>query len=210
MLSVVFTPTSTANYNNASASVSINVAKAHLTVTADNETKVSGAANPALTATLGGFVNGQAIATSGVTGSASCTTTATTGSPAGSYPITCTIGNLAATNYDFQPFVAGTLTVTRPTTTTLTSNHNPSSFAQSVTFTATVAPTSGAGTPNGTVIFYDGSNSIGTVTLNSFGVATLTTNGLTVGSHTITATYTGNSTWATSTRTLTQTVRPAR
>ena len=48
---------------------------------------------------------------SGVTGLASCTTTATSSSAAGTYPITCTAGTLAAANYSFT-FVAGTLTVT--------------------------------------------------------------------------------------------------
>ena len=54
---------------------------------------------------------GQTLATSGVTGQASCTTTATTFSPGGGYPITCTQGTLDAANYSFGPFVPGTLTV---------------------------------------------------------------------------------------------------
>ena len=56
-------------------------------------------ANPPLTATISGFVNGQTLATSGVTGSPACTTTATITSPAGSYPITCSIGTLASAAY---------------------------------------------------------------------------------------------------------------
>src|SRR5262249_18746848 len=39
------------------------------------------------------------------------------------------------------------------TTTTLVSSKNPSNIGDSVTFTATVAPTSGNGTPSGTVTF---------------------------------------------------------
>ena len=46
-----------------------------ITVTAVNVSRASGAANPPLTAKLSGFVLGQTLATSGVTGSASCTTT---------------------------------------------------------------------------------------------------------------------------------------
>ena len=53
-----------------------------------------------------------------VTGTASCTTTATTSSPFGSYPITCTQGGLTASNYSFN-FVPGTLTVTAATPTLL-------------------------------------------------------------------------------------------
>src|SRR5262249_12361387 len=70
------------------------------------------AANPALTATLSGFVLGQSLATSGVTGSASCTTTAAAFSPPGDYPITCTTGSLSSTNSSFGPFIATTLSIT--------------------------------------------------------------------------------------------------
>ena len=45
------------------------VTKAPLTVTADNKSRLFGQANPPLTATLSGFVLGQTLATSGVTGS---------------------------------------------------------------------------------------------------------------------------------------------
>ena len=88
------------------------VTKAPLTVTADNQSRLFGQNNPALTATLTGFVLGQNLGTSGVTGQASCTTTAMQFSPAGTYPITCTQGSLAAQNYSFGPFVPGTLTIT--------------------------------------------------------------------------------------------------
>ncbi len=89
----------------------VTVLTAPLTVTANDASGTAGQPIPALTATITGFKNGQTLATSGVTGSPSCTTTATTSSPAGSYPIVCTQGTLAATNYRFT-FVAGTLTLT--------------------------------------------------------------------------------------------------
>ena len=88
----------------------IPVGPATLTVTADDVTRLFGAANPPLTATLSGFVLGQDLASSGVSGAASCTTTATASSPGGSYPIICTQGSLSAGNYAFQ-FAPGTLTV---------------------------------------------------------------------------------------------------
>jgi hypothetical protein len=88
-------------------------------------------------------------------------------------------------------------------TTTLTSSANPSVFGQSVTFTATVAATApGSGTPTGTVTFNDGASTIGTGTLSG-GVATLTTSSLALGSHTITAVYTGDTDFAGSTGSLT-------
>ena len=100
-----------ANYSISYVPGTVTVGPATLTVTANNVTKAFGAAVPTLTATISGFVNGQTLATSGVTGSALCTTTAVTTSPGGTYPITCSLGTLAAHNYTFT-FVAGTLTVT--------------------------------------------------------------------------------------------------
>ena len=102
---------SDSNYSISYVPGSVTVVPASLTVTANNVTKAFGAAVPTLTATISGFVNGQTLATSGVTGQALCTTTATTTSPGGTYPITCSLGTLAAHNYTFS-FVAGTLTVT--------------------------------------------------------------------------------------------------
>ena len=108
-LSVNFVPTDTTNYNPVAATtVSLTVNKAGLTVTADNASRAYGAANPTLTATITGFVNGESAAV--VSGAAALSTTATPTSPAGAYPITPALGTLAATNYDFG-FTAGTLTV---------------------------------------------------------------------------------------------------
>src|SRR5208337_1139298 len=80
------------------------------------------------------------------------------------------------------------------TTTSLTSSQNPSNSGQSVTFTATVSVTPpGAGTPTGNVIFYNGSNRLGGVSLSASGVASFTTKSLANGAHSITATYNGSS-----------------
>jgi hypothetical protein len=57
-----------------------------------------------------GFVNGEKLATSGVTGQAILTTTATPSSPPGRYRIKLRRGTLAALNYVFK-VVSGTLTV---------------------------------------------------------------------------------------------------
>lgn len=82
------------------------------------------------------------------------------------------------------------------TTTSLSSSLNPSNSGQSVTFTATV--TSASGTPTGTVTFNDGTTALGTVALSS-GQAQLPISTLSVGTHSITATYNGSSTYSTST-----------
>ncbi len=93
------------------------------------------------------------------------------------------------------------------TTTTLTSSANPSVFGQSVTFTATEKPNpSAGGNSGGTVTFTDGSTTLGTIDLNSQGIATFTTATLAVASHTITATYNGNQYYLGSYASLTQVV----
>ncbi|HEV7520772.1 MAG TPA: MBG domain-containing protein, partial [Candidatus Angelobacter sp.] len=82
----------------------LTVARAPLTITANNQTKVLHAANPALTATYSGFVLGQTPAS--LTGILTCTTTSTTLTPVGSFPITCS--GQTSTNYAIT-FVPGTL-----------------------------------------------------------------------------------------------------
>jgi hypothetical protein len=86
-----------------------------------------------------------------------------------------------------------TIAVLGGTTTALTSSLNPSQVGQSVTFTATV--TSSSGTPTGSVTFLDGATVLGTAGLSG-GVATFTTSTLTLGSHSITASYSGGGIFA--------------
>jgi hypothetical protein len=84
-------------------------------------------------------------------------------------------------------------------TTTLTSGTNPSVWGQSVVFTARITPVAPA--PTGTVIFQDGGTNIAGCVNRPVAarVATCTTAALAVGSHTVTAVYSGNATYATST-----------
>jgi hypothetical protein len=138
------------------------ITDAALTVTASNQARSYGAANPTLTYAITGFVGGDTIAV--VSGAASCTTTATATSPVGTYPITCTMGTLAATNYSFQ-FAAGTLTITAASVTATAgsfsgvydgSSHAPSACAVTGAYTTglscTNSPTSvGPGVGSGTV-----------------------------------------------------------
>src|SRR5512135_1546470 len=80
------------------------------------------------------------------------------------------------------------------TTTQLVSSANPSTFGQAVTFTATVAPALGAGTPIGTVTFtFDGQwqAPVPLAVVNGADQATLTLRSLPAGAHTIAAYYDG-------------------
>jgi len=72
------------------------------------------------------------------------------------------------------------------------SNINPSQFAETVTFTASVS--GAAGDPTGAVFFDDGTVVIGTGTLTA-GVATFQTAALATGTHSITGVYPGDSTY---------------
>src|SRR5439155_1886092 len=76
------------------------------------------------------------------------------------------------------------------TSTAVVSSANPSVWGQSVTFTATVSASApGAGTPTGSVTFLDGGSSIGSGTLDTSLQVTLATASLSVGGHSITASY---------------------
>ena len=90
------------------------------------------------------------------------------------------------------------------TTTTVTSSINPSSAGKNVEFTAVVtAPFGGIAT--GTVTFYDGTTTLGTVA-TSGAKASLTTSKLSHGTHHVTATYNSSADFAGSSGSLTQTV----
>jgi hypothetical protein len=88
--------------------------------------------------------------------------------------------------------------VLRPTTTVVTSNRNPTAtFGQNITFTATVRPVTGTGTPTGTIQFsVDGTNVGAALPLNAQGRATYSTAGLSAGIHNIVAVYSGSATFS--------------
>jgi large repetitive protein len=100
------------------------------------------------------------------------------------------VDNIAFTGVVETPFatVIGDPGCTVATSTVLTTSANPSPFGSVLTLTATV--TSAGGTPTGNVTFFDGASNLGTVALVG-GVATLNTSTLTVGAHSLTASYAG-------------------
>ncbi len=93
-------------------------------------------------------------------------------------------------------------------TETLTSSAASDPFNSSLTFNVTVTG-SGGGTPTGSVAFYDGSTQLGTATLDANATAAFTTTTLQAGSHTVTAVYSGDTTFASSTSSLTETITQA-
>ncbi len=110
------------------------------------------------------------------------------------------VANCGSRNCGAWPGSVGVLTNASlgGTTTKLACSLDPSPLGQSVTFTAAV--TSGfKGTPTGKVNFFDGSTSLGTSTLDGSGMATLMTASLAVGTHSITANYSGDGSFWTGT-----------
>jgi len=87
-----------------------------------------------------------------------------------------------------------------PSATTVTTSKTPANPGETVTFTATVAPSQAAA--SGTVQFKDGSTNLGSPVALASGSASFATSSLTAGLHTITAVYSGNTLAATSTGTL--------
>lgn len=90
------------------------------------------------------------------------------------------------------------------TVTSLGSSANPSTYGHVLTLTAKVS--SGAGTPSGSVTFIDGSAELGSAPLNAQGTATLSISSLAIGSHSLVATYTGDSNFESSSADLNQSV----
>ena len=116
---------SSGNYAISYADGSLTVNKAHLAVTADDKTRFVGDVNPALTATLSGFVNGETAASAGIAGAPTLATLATQESAVGAAPITAAPGTLFASNYDFPTFNAGLLTIAAHQNTTVTTDITP-------------------------------------------------------------------------------------
>jgi hypothetical protein len=142
------------------------------------------------TFTYGSTTLCNAVALTG--GTATCTYSAL---PLGSDLFTATYSGDA----NFTPSSGSvTQTVNRASTTVgVTSSLNPSGLGQALTFMATISPQYG-GQASGTVTFKNGAATLGSSSVNS-NIASLTTSSLTVGTHSITAIYGGDSNFTGST-----------
>ncbi|MGI4806367.1 MAG: beta strand repeat-containing protein, partial [Janthinobacterium lividum] len=153
----------------------ITINKAPLTITADNQNKNYGDQNPVLTVSYDGFVNNETVAN--VTVQPTVSTTATTNSAVGTYPIT--VDGAASNNYNFT-YINGVLAVNQIT--------------QTLTFAAPDIKTYGdadfslnATVSSGLPITYISSDST-VATVNNAGVVHI----LSAGNATITASQAGN------------------
>ncbi|RPJ39196.1 MAG: hypothetical protein EHM35_02925 [Planctomycetaceae bacterium] len=192
--------TAAGNYQLASTSAmtTASITPAALTVTANDATKVYGAALPTFSASYSAFVSGENESALG--GELTFNTTATSTSNAGNYDVTPQ--GLTSNNYAIT-FKKGTLTITKATTTaTLQLSPGPVTFGLPVTLTLTVSPVvTVTGEITGTVTFMEGSTVLGTaeiVYIGSSFEAKLVTSSLAVGNHNLSASYGGNNNFAAS------------
>jgi hypothetical protein len=141
----------------------------------------------------------QLDATSPVAGKFSYTPSAGTVLTVGQHTLSVAFSPTDTTDYTTSS--ASVILTVVPVTPSLglTSNANPVFLANAVTFTATIA--SQAVPPTGTITFYDGAAQIGTGTVSS-GQATFTTTALSSLIHSITAVYSGDSSYGPATSSL--------
>ncbi|MEO6489556.1 MAG: Ig-like domain repeat protein, partial [Ferruginibacter sp.] len=137
------------------------------------------------------------------TGVLSGTTTLDIGTAAGNGTISFTdlqinlsgVKKLMATSAPLSSVETNDFTVAAASSSTsLTSNVNPSCFGSNITLTATITPS----LATGTVEFFDGATSLGTSAVSG-GIATLVISTLTAAVHSLTAVYSGDVSYATST-----------
>ena len=161
--------------------------------------------SPNVTGTINFEDNGAIISsvTLGATGNATFTTSTLT---AGTHTITAVYSGDA----NHAPSTSAVISelIVQAAGATLTSSLNPSVSGNNVIFTMKLAAV-GSVVPTGTVTFSDGANALGASPVDATGTATFQISTLTVGTHTITATYAGDQNYSTTKAVLTQTVQSA-
>jgi hypothetical protein len=158
-------------FNATSSAVDYVVSKATLTVTADNQTRVYGDADPTLTYTITGYVNNQNLGNSGVTGTPEISATATAGSNVGTYAIVSAANNLAAANYQFS-FVDGVLSVNRRPVT-VTADAKTKIYGDTNPSLSYTVASNGNGSSRGLYSTDTLSGSLATTAINSTSVGTV-------------------------------------
>ena len=203
-LTAAFTPTTIADYgSSASGASSVTVTKPTTTtaliVSAGPYyygSSVTLTANLTPSAATGSvnFMNGVTQVGTCTLGSGTCNTTVST-LPVASNTLTAVYAG-DGTYATSTSGSSGVNVVTTPTQVTLTSSLPTIMPSTSITLTATVSPAASSGSAtisSGSVTFYDSSTSLGKATVNSSGVATLTTTSVTTaGSHYLIALYGGS------------------
>jgi hypothetical protein len=172
------------------------VLPATLVARADDKTRAYGEANPALTYSLSGFVNGETAAV--VSGAPLLSTSATASSLPGDYPIHIATGTLSAQNYVFS-LVDGTLHVQPAPVTVVAKTISilRSAYHGQVTFAATVTNALTGAAAAGDVVVFTARTSTGytfgcSATATSTGLATCTSSNVLATVLTLPPTYTAS------------------
>jgi MBG domain (YGX type)/Bacterial Ig-like domain (group 3) len=189
-----FTPNDTVNYNTLTtqSAGSFTIDPKAASVTADNQSKTYGAANPPLTATVVGTANGDTL-------NYTLATDATQYSAVGVSNIIVTLGSnpnysVSATN--------GTLTINQASTFVgASSTKNPSGYKDTVTYMATLPSDA-----TGSVVFSSTQGPISTNNLSSGSATSFGITSLPRGTNVITFVYAGDENYVGSTNTLNQIV----
>jgi DNA-binding beta-propeller fold protein YncE len=199
ILTATFTPTDNTTYAVAIKTVSLTVGQATPTISwtpaasgITYGTSLSGILN-ATAANRTTAIPGNFTYTAILAGGSATTVTSASVLAAGSYILTATFTPTDTTTYSAASKTAS-LTVGQATPSIgLNSSLNTVLVTTAVTFTAGISSSSGA--PTGTISFYDGTALLGTVSLSQ-ATASFTTSGLAVGTHSITAVYSGDANFA--------------
>jgi hypothetical protein len=172
------------NYTTGTTQATFTITQGQLTVTATAASRFYGSANPAFAGTITG-----ADYSDGFTESFS--TSATVTSAPGSYTIVPSASGANLNDYSVN-IVDGTLTVSQaPTVTVLTASSSSITPIQTVTLTATSSSTT-SGVPTGTVTLLDNGSPLTTLAMVNGSLSYTTT--LSPGAtHTLVATYSGDS-----------------
>lgn len=180
-------PVATASTTALSASATSIVVGTSVTLTA-TVTPASGTPTPTGTVT---FKDGSTTLGTGTLNGSGVATYAAASLAEGAHTITASYGGDSRNLASASTSVAAIVTAAS-STTTLTSSASSAVVGSSLTFTSTVTGGSGGAAPTGTVTFKDGTTTLGTGTVNASGVATYATSALAAGSHSITASYGGD------------------
>ena len=179
-----------ADHNPASASTTLTISKTPLTITPNAASRTYGAANPVFTGSITGMLAGDGITATYASAATATTVAGVYSSGANAISSTLSDPNGKLGNYTVTQNV-GTLTITQAMpAVTLTSPSNPATYGTSITFTAQTASLA-----TGTMSFLDGATLLGTGTISG-GVVTFTTNTLSSGSHSLTASYPGDTNYS--------------
>ncbi len=171
----------------ASATGTLVVSPAPLTISAGNGAMTYGGPVPAVTPSYSGFVLGQGPAN--LTGTVTCSTTATSASPVSGSPYSSSCGGATSTNYAIS-YVSGVVTISKAaTSTTISANTpNPSIRGQIVSVAFGVVPQY-SGAPSGTVTVTASTGESCSATLPATSCNLIFA---TSGSRTLTASYSGD------------------